>query len=79
MYLHAYSHSYCSLRLLYSKFTIEHSRKAMQMTVHNEGQNAFERQYFIWKIVNKQLRNVNKFLEIEEICRFSNAICLFQH
>ena len=32
-----------------------------------------------WKIVNKQLRNVNKFLKIEKKCRLSNTFWLYLH
>ena len=33
----------------------------------------------IWKIVNKQLKNVNKYLKIEKICHFSNTLWLYQN
>ena len=34
---------------------------------------------FFWKIVNKQLKNVNKFLKIEKNWQLSNTFWLYQH
>ena len=34
---------------------------------------------FFWKIVNKQLKNVNKFSKIEKNCRHSNSFWHYQH
>ena len=35
--------------------------------------------WFFLKIVNKQLKNVNKLLKIEKNCHLSNAFWLYQH